>query len=638
MKNKYILIGLLGAFSLSSCDDFEEINVDPTAVGVEQVQVEYLINNSIVGAQQNPHVSERAFVLYWKAAGRMDRISGLPTGSYNNDWSTDYYNSLSDWLKNINTAIQVAEEKKALGKNEPYSENLLQVARIWRVYLMSEATDNFGPMPLKGFQGVNPDFNSVEEIYGFMLKELEEATAKLDMGVTGLSQNVKKQDPAYKYDFAKWKKYGNSMRMRLSMRLSEVAPSVAKVEFEKAVKEGYIAELSEDFEVQEQPGWNDLTGVMTREWNMQYISTTLNNLYVGLGGVKSSVQLAEKPKALAKIKPADWLGVHYEHHIATKTNNPVAGYWFDGLPHAIDPRAYALYPIPGDLDNPQYNLYPSWSVDVVKTFERKLMPKKDHVADTITINGAYTWNAHSLGEWGDKGSLNQVYSWPGMTPRLRNNLRNSTAKRLFFGAWESYFLIAEAAVRGWNVPMSAQEAYEKGIKMSFDYWGVSNHYNAYISSEEYNRVGTSVKWSHTVEPTSVTMKYKNGYTGAESTVSYNYPVNNLYQNGTVKNDALTKIITQKFIAQVPWLPLEGWSDHRRLGLPFFENPAIEKPLEKMPALTDANYMESKVAFFPQRLPYPANLQANVKEGYNQAIKHLGGEDSVFTPLWWAKKQ
>ncbi|MCK0202920.1 SusD/RagB family nutrient-binding outer membrane lipoprotein, partial [Ornithobacterium rhinotracheale] len=101
---------------------------------------------------------------------------------------------------------------------------------------------------------------------------------------------------------------------------------------------------------------------------------------------------------------------------------------------------------------------------------------------------------------------------------------------------------------------------------------------------------------------------------------------------------LTKIITQKFIAQLPWLPLETWSDHRRLGLPFFDNPAIEQPLPGIPTLNDNNYKESKIEFFPQRLPYPSNLKNNVPKSYRQAVELLGGEDNVHTPLWWAKKK
>ena len=104
----------------------------------------------------------------------------------------------------------------------------------------------------------------------------------------------------------------------------------------------------------------------------------------------------------------------------------------------------------------------------------------------------------------------------------------------------------------------------------------------------------------------------------------------------MKNDRLTKIITQKFIAQTPWVPLEAWSDHRRLGLPFFENPAIENPLVNMPALTTGNYMTSNIKFFPQRLKYPSSLPASNAAGYQQAVGFLGGPDEVLTPLWWAK--
>ena len=119
-------------------------------------------------------------------------------------------------------------------------------------------------------------------------------------------------------------------------------------------------------------------------------------------------------------------------------------------------------------------------------------------------------------------------------------------------------------------------------------------------------------------------------------MDYKYPINTIYKKGSVRNDLLTKIITQKFLAQVPWLPLEAWNDHRRLGLPFFENPARELPLEGMPALTESNYMTNSWDFFPQRVPYPAFLKNNVPEGYNQAVSLLGGKDDVHTVLWWAK--
>jgi hypothetical protein len=132
------------------------------------------------------------------------------------------------------------------------------------------------------------------------------------------------------------------------------------------------------------------------------------------------------------------------------------------------------------------------------------------------------------------------------------------------------------------------------------------------------------------------MNYEDGITGAAGTVNVAYPKNDLYKSGTIKNDQLTKIITQKFIAQTPYLTLETWNDHRRLGLPFYENPAVEDIMPDLPALNSTNYMTSSIKNFPQRMKYPSGLSNSNITGYNQAVAALGGADAVLTPLWWAK--
>lgn len=263
----------------------------------------------------------------------------------------------------------------------------------------------------------------------------------------------------------------------------------------------------------------------------------------------------------------------------------------------------------------------------------------DAGATVKTIDGTYTWNAVTTGDWGKVGAKNQVIGFNGTTPTLSLSFRNGTNRRIFFAPWETDFLIAEAGVRGWSTPIAAKTAYEDGIKSSFEYWGVSGNLAAYLTSTSFNRVGTSVSWDHTAEPgDSHNMNYTDGYTGVSGSVAIKYPVNNLYKNGTIRNDQLTKIITQKYLAQLPYLPLEAWNDKRRLGLPFFENPAIEVPLSDMPDLTASNYMTSNVKFFPQRLKYPGSLSAANKTGYASAMAALGGADDVHTPLWWALKQ
>lgn len=634
----------------SACKKITDINTNPVAASADQVQVEYFIDNSIVHAQMNPGVSERAFILYWAAAGHQLTDADGATfswGAYSDEWIGEYYDNQSGALNTINSAIDVATKQIAAGTNKDYTNNLMQVARIWRAYLLSEMSDNFGPMPTTAFQGVNPEFTDVKTVYYYILDELKDATSKLDLSITSVPQVVSTEDPAYGFDFAKWQAYGNSLRLRLAMRLSEVDPAKAQAEFEDAAKGNLLTDASQIFQIQEKPGWDDLSGVYTRSWYQLPEGVTFNNLVVNLGSITSQEQIptvvsdpADQATAIANIKPSDYAGQYYPVQLTTKTNNPFSAYWLDGLPNTIDPRAYAIFYMPGNSSDPSY----PGAGYVTQTTTGTV---KDMDGNTIkTIDGKFTWNPIPDGNWGVKGDWHNtlfqgedIGSPTGMNPSLKNKFRTQTAKRVFFGAWETYFLLAEGAVRGWATPVDGQTAYETGIAKSFEYWGVSNYVGAYLASTDYNRDGTSVNWNHTTEPgNSHIMTYVDGITGAVGTTSIAYPVNNLYKGGSVRNDHLTKIITQKFIAQTPWLPLETWSDHRRLGLPFFENVVLEGPIQTLPALNSGNYMTSSVKFFPQRMKYPSSLQNSNVNGYKQAVDALGGPDEVLTPLWWAQHE
>ncbi len=634
MKTRYKGMSLLITVLVmaTSCKKFDEINTNPLAASADQVQVDYFINNSIISAQMDPHIAERVFILYWKTAGRQQMGGGISSGGYNDGWSSDYYSSyMSGWLNAANSAIQVGNDQIAKGTSKLYTKNLIQVARIWRAYLMSELSDNFGPIPINSFQGTNPEFASVKDVYYHLLDELKDASSKLDMAVVN-PDIVKKQDPAFQYDYNKWRRYANSLRLRLAMRLSEVDAAKAKTAFEEAASGELLLAADQMFKVAEKGGWDALTGVMSREWNAQIMSSAYRNLTMNLGGIPTANQVGAALQA--SIKPDDYIGLRLQDHFTMKTNDPFAGYWLDGLPNKIDPRAFKAFIIPGDVTNPNFNSYPSWD-NSAKTTTNTLTNGTTAIK---TIDAKYTWNAFTSGDWGVPGSKNNVRAFNGTMPRTSNEFRTSASSRIFFANWETYFLLAEGAVRGWATPMSAKAAYEAGVKANLDYWGVGAQSTAYLASTAYNNNGTSVSWDHITEPPAThAMSYKDGYTNVDGTVQIKYPDNTIYKAGAVKNDLLTKIITQKFIAQTPWLPLETWSDHRRLGLPFFENPAVENPLVTLPNLTAGNFMTNSVKNFPQRLRYPSGLKDSNAAGYGQAIGFLGGEDGVLTPLWWAKK-
>ena len=108
MKTRNIIIlGTLAIASLTtitSCNDFEDINKDPNKANLEQVEPEWFLNGSIVGAQMNPEIAERIFILYWKRAARFDRGSGFTIGGDNDDYNKLYLTNNSygvGWLNKI---------------------------------------------------------------------------------------------------------------------------------------------------------------------------------------------------------------------------------------------------------------------------------------------------------------------------------------------------------------------------------------------------------------------------------------------------------------------------------------------------------------------------------------------------------
>ncbi len=639
MKKINILIYALSIsfLGITACSDFEDINENPKAASQDQTQPYYALNKAIIDAQQSPHEAERVFVYQWKSAARQHQMSFFATGSYSDDFNDDYHNSrVSNWIKSATLAITLSDAQIASGKLTGHSmdfiPNVKQVSRIWRAYLMTEYVDNFGVMPIDAFQGKDPEFKSAKDVYYFLLDELKDAASKIDVNVVP-TDFEKKFDSAYKFDFSKWIKYANSMRLRLAMRLSEVDASKAQSEFEAAAKNPLILTADDIFKVAEKDGWDALTGVMSRSWNQQVMSKAMYNILTNLGGVKSEVLLPEK-RYENYFKPDNYLGLYLPNHFSANTDDPSKQYYMDGIPSRVDPRAFKIFFLPFDKDATNY-------IDWFKVDKTVFDLLGDNNTVLASVDTKYCWNGYPNGFNGTKAARNKITGSNQATfPAMGKQYRQSTNSRVFFGDWETYFLLSEGAVRGWNTNgVAAKDAYENGVKASFVYHKADmTVLTSYLASTEYNLVGTSVAFDHTTEPVDVSMDYIDGYTKTPGTVTYHYPVASKTLYGKALNDKLCKIITQKYIAQMPYLPMESWSDHRRLGLPFFEIISAEDPIATMPAWNKDAYKDGqKVSLYPQRMRFPTSLKNADVNGYNKAIQLLGGKDETLTPLWWAKK-
>ena len=647
-----LFLGLGFCAGLVSCSDFDEVNTNPTAAGEEYVKPQYALNNSIGQAQMNPGTAERVVVYNWASAARIcGEMSFLNVGRYSDDYtSAYYYPDLSSSIKNATLAITAVENQleaaTTTAHEKEFFPNVKQFARIWRAYLISEFVDNFGPYPIESFLGENPVFNSEKDDYEFILKELKEAAAAINTSVLPVEAEGK-CDPFdnVKYDPVKWQKYANSLRMRLAMRLSNIDKATAQAEFEDAAKGNKILTADDMFAVKENDGWDVFSGVYTRSFDDQVLSSTVANLLTNLGGIKVTEQRSD---LASYVKPANYLGIKYDRHYVANTDNPTKQYWLDGMPENLDPRALKIFCLP-DYENAE-NYIDKYNDRTAKDFvlytvdeNGNPIPNKDNPGE-IKIDATRCWNGYpagSRGGWSPTLAYNQLVTngyGPGCTLPMLGKDYCQGKSRIFFAAWETYFLLAEASLYGWNTGTTAKEAYENGIKASFEYFGVSEYVNDYLNSTNYNRVGTSVKFDHTTEPTAEQMTYVDGYSKEQKTVTYEYPTASKTLYGKALNDHLTKIITQKFIAQTPYLVLEMWSDFRRLGLPFFEIPANESSMtgsDMVNAWNPNSWKDGqKWEFYPQRMRYPSSLENADPEGYKQAVELLGGSDNIITPLWW----
>ncbi len=127
-------------------------------------------------------------------------------------WSAYYQNV----IKNTKDVIAKTRDNAA-------RSNLYNMARIWQAYAFMILTDSYGEIPyFEGGAGFTdqiflPKYDTQQEIYNDIIKELTEASAALNAG--GAIENA---DVLYAGDVAKWKKFANSLLLRAGMRLVKV--------------------------------------------------------------------------------------------------------------------------------------------------------------------------------------------------------------------------------------------------------------------------------------------------------------------------------------------------------------------------------------------------------------------------------
>lgn len=544
---------LTGVLSFTSCSDeyMENMNTDPTKaaaldanaqlttaqlqtygdLGMVEIYRNYLygFTQQLMGSWNTTNFGGRHML----SDDEMDRV-----------WTTFYTNS----IKNLTDAqYRTAQDQ---GKT-----NIHAALTIYRVYLMSIITDIYGDVPCKeagmGFlQGIfNPRYDTQEEIYHSFFQDLTAAVEALDPAKDAITGDV-----IYGGNILKWKKLANSLRLRFAMRISNVDPQKAQQEFEAACQaDGGIFDSAEDDAL------------------IKYMNIAFSFGQDAYGDFRGN--------ALSKLLFGN-----------DPANNPsyLCATLFNQLYNTGDPRTFMLSRCYYD------GLMSATSPDNRVDLTQEMIDKG--IAFQPCLPGAFSWEPWPTGY--DSDILKELAETnPNVTisvaretePKLANNFLRGDNPGVVMTFAETRFLLAEAALKNWNVDGQTAEAlYEEGVRAAVDFL-VTRYKCDPVSEEEMNVYLSANGMGHT------------------------------------KEQKMASIHTQAWILHFT-NPAECWANQRRSGYPKLKSPA-EYGFEQF--MTGGKEI-------PVRLCYPVLESSYNKTGYEEALERMGGKDSWNTPVWWDK--
>ncbi len=221
-------------FVASSCSltDFGDINKNPNSISNPVTSA--LLTNSL-NLMDTPATGggvRGALYSQYFAETQYTEISNY--SAQNIAWDGTYAGILYDLQNIINQNTDPATA--AYASNNGSNKNQIAIARIIKAYVYMTLTDQYGDIPMsEALQGnVNPKYDSQQEIYTALFKELKEASTQFDGGV------AVKGDILFNGETTKWKKFANTLRMVMALRLSKVDAAAGKAQFAEALAGGVI--------------------------------------------------------------------------------------------------------------------------------------------------------------------------------------------------------------------------------------------------------------------------------------------------------------------------------------------------------------------------------------------------------------
>lgn len=233
MMKKTILVGLVACVALASCDKgFEELNTDPTKT--TEAYPHQFMANALMKAVEYNMIRNRDFnnELMQITVNLGDGDGKVFRYDFRRNWADYLWNGHYTNLSNFKDMYTKALDP--LNYNRAYQAVSL-ICQSWTYSILS---DTYGDVPYsesnlgRDSLLLEPRFDPQHDIYVSLIATLDSANTLLR--TAGTNETIEPTaDPVFAGDRAKWRKFGNSLLLRLISRVMhkpEMAGYVTKLQ------------------------------------------------------------------------------------------------------------------------------------------------------------------------------------------------------------------------------------------------------------------------------------------------------------------------------------------------------------------------------------------------------------------------
>ncbi|MBN1599156.1 MAG: SusD/RagB family nutrient-binding outer membrane lipoprotein [Bacteroidales bacterium] len=418
---KKIIPIILFLFIISCERDFKEINTNPDTFS--SLEPEYIFGGVVLRTiDLIADMNKRVFWSYSHylsiEGGPFPRYSATPV-SMNGWWDRFYI----DILSNLN-------QIKVMYGEDPDYANRIQIVNIWQSYIYSIMVSMWGPVPyFETFDQSSRSYSydSEPDIYTDILSTLKTASELLDEEGDVFTPDVIFGDD----EIQGWKKFANTLRLKLALRISDVNPTLAGQHITELMANEEMLVSGEDEDVRAY--W----GTSVLDYSPYYEEYIFN---------------AASPGVYPYLSHFLFLYLRSYGDPRTETfANPSL------LPYVVADTIWVMDLIPEPDPNDTVAYLINYPIPYYGRPKTGRVPDVWHIEDPLPLPPS-------------DYSYSDVHS-----QFLVADYYHSIISHV-----DVLFMKAEAALKGYGGSRTAEEYYYEGIEASFTQYGFSGDYNNYI--------------------------------------------------------------------------------------------------------------------------------------------------------------